>query len=80
MVLIVISFCFVAGNQIKAYDVAVNSEFFKKCKNNELFQTFIVSAVIEGVAEKFKIEISFESIYNLLIVDYCKLQYLKIIS
>jgi len=50
-----------SGKRIKAYDVAVNSEFFKKCQNNELFQTFIVSAVIEGIAEKFKIELCFEN-------------------
>lgn len=52
--------------RVKAYDVAVNSEFFKKCQSNELFQTFIISATIEGIAEKFKIEISSESIYNLI--------------
>jgi len=64
---IIIIFYIVAGNQIKVYDVAVNSEFFKKCQNNALFQSFIVSATIEGIAEKFKIEISPESI--LLIAD-----------
>jgi len=59
----VIHFCIIAGKPIVVYDVAVNSEFFKKCQNNELFHTFIISATIEGVAEKFKIEISSESIY-----------------
>jgi len=47
------------------YDVAVNSEFFKKCQNDDVFQTFIVCATIEGVAEKFKLDISAESIYYL---------------
>ncbi|VVC42220.1 HSP20-like chaperone,PIH1 domain [Cinara cedri] len=50
-----------SGVQVKAYDVAVNSEFFKKCQNDELFKTFIISATIEGIAEKFKIEISSEN-------------------
>lgn len=50
------------GNKVvKAYDVAMNSEFFNKCQNDDLFQSFIVSATIEGVAEKFKIGISLES-------------------
>lgn len=47
--------------QVPVYDVAVNSEFFKKCQNDDLFQTFIVCATIEGVAEKFKIDISSEN-------------------
>lgn len=51
------------GARVTAYDVAVNSEFFKKCQNDELFKTFIISATIEGIAEKFKIEISSESNY-----------------
>jgi len=42
--------------------VAVNLEFSRKCQNNTLFQSFMVSATIEGIAEKFKIEISPESI------------------
>lgn len=58
------------GNKVvKAYDVAMNSEFFNKCQNDDLFQSFIVSATIEGVAEKFKIGISLESknhIYHIL--------------
>lgn len=56
-----IHFHITAGAQAKAYDVAVNSEFFKKCQSDELFMSFIVSATIEGIAEKFKIEISSES-------------------
>jgi len=48
-----------SGNQkVKAYDVAINSEFFKKCQTDDLFQSFIISATIEGIAEKFKIEIT----------------------
>lgn len=53
----------IAGAKVKVYDVAVNSAFFKKCLNDELFQSFIISATIEGIAEKFKIEISSESKY-----------------
>lgn len=51
-----------AGKPIKAFDVAVNSKFFQKCQEDELFQSFIISATIEGIAEKFKIELSLESI------------------
>lgn len=50
--------------------MAVNSDFFKKCQNNELFQTFIISATIEGIAEKFKIEISSESIYYFILEEF----------
>lgn len=56
-------FYVIANAQVNVYDVAVNSEFFKKCQNDDVFQTFIVCASIEGVAEKFKIDISSESIY-----------------
>lgn len=52
--------------------MAVNSDFFNKCQSDEIFQTFIISASIEGVAEKFKIEISSESIYN---VFYFKIDF-----
>ncbi|XP_050428297.1 PIH1 domain-containing protein 1-like [Adelges cooleyi] len=50
-----------SNNPVKVYDVAVNSDFFKKCQGNELFMTFIVSATLEGIAEKFKMEISSEN-------------------
>ncbi|XP_050548418.1 PIH1 domain-containing protein 1-like isoform X2 [Daktulosphaira vitifoliae] len=50
-----------SNTPVKAFDVAVNSNFFRKCQNNELFQTFIVSATLEGIAEKFKLEISSEN-------------------
>jgi len=59
----VVNFYVIANAQVNVYDVAVNSEFFKKCQNDDVFQTFIVCATIEGVAEKFKIDISSESIY-----------------
>lgn len=55
-------YIFTAGAKVKVYDVAVNSKFFDRCQSDELFQTFIISLTIEGVAEKFKIEISSESI------------------
>lgn len=61
-------FLILAGTSVKAYDVAVNSEFFKKCQNNEFFQSFIISATLEGISEKFKIEISQESIHSWYVI------------
>lgn len=40
-----------------AYDVAINSTFFAKVEGSLLFQTFLVTIAIEGLEDKYKMEL-----------------------
>ncbi|XP_015519616.1 PIH1 domain-containing protein 1 isoform X1 [Neodiprion pinetum] len=35
------------------YDIAINTEFYKKCMEHKLFWVFLISVVIEGVSDKY---------------------------
>jgi len=40
-----------------AYDVAINSAFFTKVDNSLLFQTFLITIAMEGLEDKYKMEL-----------------------
>lgn len=50
-------FFFIAGQPCLAYDVAINSTFFVKVESNILFQTFLVTIAMEGLEDKYKMEL-----------------------
>lgn len=52
-------FCFlhIAGQPCVAYDVAINSAFFTKVENSLLFQTFLITIAMEGLEDKYKMEL-----------------------
>jgi len=41
-----------AGNTTVAYDVAINSVFYKKTENSKLFLSFLITIVMEGLKDK----------------------------
>lgn len=49
-----------SGAPATAYDVAVNPEFFKKIEKDELFQTFFLTVVFEGLQDKYQFEIDMQ--------------------
>lgn len=48
---------YTAGQPCMAYDVAINSTFFAKVEGSPLFQTFLVTIAIEGLEDKYKMEL-----------------------
>lgn len=46
-----------SGAPAVAYDVAVHPEFFKKVEKDELFQTFFLTVVFEGLQDKYQFEL-----------------------
>ena len=40
-----------------AYDVAINSTFFLKVEGSLLFQTFLITIAMEGLEDKYKMEL-----------------------
>ena len=40
-----------------AYDVAINSTFFLKVGGSLLFQTFLITIAMEGLEDKYKMEL-----------------------
>ncbi len=51
--------CFLhtAGQPCVAYDIAINSSFFAKVESSLLFQTFLVTIAMEGLEDKYKMEL-----------------------
>ena len=45
------------GSGCTAYDVIVHTNFIRKLQSSELFQTFFLSIVCEGIEEKYKTEL-----------------------
>ncbi|XP_037111946.1 PIH1 domain-containing protein 1 isoform X2 [Syngnathus acus] len=43
-----------------AYDVVINQEFFQKCQKDSLFQQFVIMVSLEGLENKYNIELSRE--------------------
>ncbi|XP_038548613.1 PIH1 domain-containing protein 1 isoform X1 [Micropterus salmoides] len=41
-----------------AYDVVVNQEFFQKCQKDPLFQQFVILVSMEGLENKYNLELS----------------------
>lgn len=42
-----------AGEPAPTYDIAINPEFYKKCRDNKIFWVFMIAIVIEGVSDKY---------------------------
>jgi hypothetical protein len=49
-----------AGNPTIAYDVATNSEFYKKTEKSKLFLTFLLTVVMEGLKDKYSLDFATE--------------------
>ncbi|XP_012252460.2 PIH1 domain-containing protein 1-like [Athalia rosae] len=47
-----------SGEPTPTYDIAINTEFFKKCKEQKLFWVFMITVVLEGVSDKYDKHIS----------------------
>ncbi|XP_028268705.1 PIH1 domain-containing protein 1 [Parambassis ranga] len=41
-----------------AYDVVINQEFFQKCQKDPLFQQFVIMVSVEGLENKYNLELS----------------------
>ncbi|XP_046739611.1 PIH1 domain-containing protein 1-like isoform X2 [Diprion similis] len=41
------------GQLSPTYDIAINTQFYKKCMEQKLFWVFLISVVIEGVSDKY---------------------------
>ncbi|CAJ0929529.1 unnamed protein product [Ranitomeya imitator] len=49
-----------SGGGCTAYDIVINGAFFEKIKNNELFREFFVTVAMEGLENKYEMELSRE--------------------
>ncbi|KAJ0175435.1 hypothetical protein K1T71_008594 [Dendrolimus kikuchii] len=49
-----------SGAAATAYDVAIHPEFFKKIEKDELFQTFFLTVVFEGLQDKYQFELDMQ--------------------
>ncbi|CAH2239253.1 jg21889 [Pararge aegeria aegeria] len=49
-----------SGAPAMAYDVAINPEFFSKIEKDDLFQTFFLTVVFEGLQDKYQFEIDMQ--------------------
>lgn len=45
------------GQPVSVYDIAVNSTFYNKVETNKLFHSFFMSVVLEGVQDKYNLEL-----------------------
>lgn len=45
------------GQPVSSYDVAVNSTFFNKVQTNKLFLSFFMTVVLEGIQDKYNLEL-----------------------
>lgn len=54
-----------SGAPATVYDVAINPEFFKKIEKDDLFQTFFLTVVFEGLQDKYQFEIDIQK-YTIL--------------
>lgn len=51
---------FLAGKPAVAYDVAVNTKFFKKLEESLIYRGFVMQVVLEGIENKYDIELKKE--------------------
>ena len=49
------------GQPVSSYDVAVNSTFFNKVQTNKLFLSFFMTVVLEGIQDKYNLELDVSS-------------------
>ncbi|XP_023942483.1 PIH1 domain-containing protein 1 [Bicyclus anynana] len=49
-----------SGAPTTVYDVAINPEFFSKIEKDDLFQTFFLTVVFEGLQDKYQFEIDMQ--------------------
>lgn len=49
-----------SGVPATVYDVAINPDFFKKIEKDDLFQTFFLTVVFEGLQDKYQFEIDMQ--------------------
>ncbi|XP_053612317.1 PIH1 domain-containing protein 1-like [Plodia interpunctella] len=54
-----------SGAPATVYDVAINPEFFKKVEKDDLFQTFFLTVVFEGLQDKYQFELDMQK-YTIL--------------
>lgn len=54
-----------SGAPATVYDVAINPEFFKKIEKDDLFQTFFLTVVFEGLQDKYQCELDMQK-YTIL--------------
>ncbi|XP_070583981.1 PIH1 domain-containing protein 1 isoform X2 [Erythrolamprus reginae] len=47
-----------SGNGCIAYDVTINTDFFNKIESNQFLKEFFLTIAMEGLSEKYKIDIS----------------------
>ncbi|KAF7238813.1 PIH1 domain-containing protein 1 [Varanus komodoensis] len=47
-----------SGNGCTAYDVTINTSFFNKMENNQFLKEFFVTIALEGLSEKYKMDVS----------------------
>ncbi|CAG9113694.1 unnamed protein product [Plutella xylostella] len=50
-----------SGSPATVYDVAINPKFFKKIEKDDLFQTFFLTVVFEGLQDKYQFEIDMQN-------------------
>lgn len=46
-----------SGSPATVYDVAINPDFFSKIEKDDLFQTFFLTVVFEGLQDKYQFEL-----------------------
>lgn len=51
-----------AGKPADVYDVAINTTFFGKVETNKIFQMFITDVIMQGIEDKFHIELDKEGL------------------
>ncbi|KAG9463131.1 hypothetical protein GDO78_022345, partial [Eleutherodactylus coqui] len=49
-----------SGSGCTAYDIVINSTFFGKITNNEVFREFFITVAMEGLENKYEMELSRE--------------------
>lgn len=49
-----------SGAPATVYDVAINPEFYSKIEKDDLFQTFFLTVVFEGLQDKYQFEIDMQ--------------------
>ncbi|XP_053475533.1 PIH1 domain-containing protein 1 isoform X2 [Ictalurus furcatus] len=47
-----------SSNSCTVYDVIINEEFFQKCQKDSLFQQFVISVSLEGLENKYKLQLN----------------------
>ncbi|XP_053095323.1 PIH1 domain-containing protein 1 [Pangasianodon hypophthalmus] len=46
------------SNSCTVYDVVINEEFFQKCQKDSLFQQFVIAVSLEGLENKYKLQLN----------------------